>query len=385
MNSGIYVIQNLVNGKYYVGSAVRLQKRWKYHRWSLLKNRHGNRHLQNAWDKYGEQSFVFNVLEYVEPERLLDRETFWIQLLRATDRDYGYNIAFIAGSNLGTKRTDETKQKIGQKHRGKKLSQEQIELLRRVNLGRKLTDEAKAKIAVASRGRRHSESAKEKIRQAAYGNTRALGFKHNNEFKEKCRLNNLGNKNALGCKRSSEERKRLRQFNLGKKWSLGCKRSEESKEKMRQAALKREEKRRGWTHSPEVRDKISRALKGKKQSPVSIENMTKAQRKRAELLKEMNMVPVSFKGHKHSEESKAKMSQTRKGRKHTEETKEKMRQSQLRRLELKKKGLGPSLDPNEPTPHSNTEIHPAPESPELPLDQLDTIHQEDDPHHLTSQ
>jgi group I intron endonuclease len=64
MNTGIYQILNKVNGKSYVGSAVNIKKRWAVHRHTLRNNKNSP-HLQKAWNKYGEESFEFNVLEYV--------------------------------------------------------------------------------------------------------------------------------------------------------------------------------------------------------------------------------------------------------------------------------------------------------------------------------
>lgn len=40
----------------------------------LNRNVHNNKHLQNAWNKYGEESFEFNVLEYCDVELLNERE-----------------------------------------------------------------------------------------------------------------------------------------------------------------------------------------------------------------------------------------------------------------------------------------------------------------------
>lgn len=62
MASGIYLITNTVNQKKYIGSSVNINRRWKQHRWALCMNRHRNAHLQAAWNKYGEQSFKFEIL-----------------------------------------------------------------------------------------------------------------------------------------------------------------------------------------------------------------------------------------------------------------------------------------------------------------------------------
>ena len=74
-SSGIYMLYNIVDNKYYIGSAVNLRERWLGHKSFLNCNNHHSQHLQNAWNKYGEQSFKFQVLEYVaDKNELLKRE-----------------------------------------------------------------------------------------------------------------------------------------------------------------------------------------------------------------------------------------------------------------------------------------------------------------------
>ena len=61
--SGIYRILNRVNGKLYVGSAVEIENRWKTHLACLRGKYHINKHLENAWLKYGEEAFLFEIIE----------------------------------------------------------------------------------------------------------------------------------------------------------------------------------------------------------------------------------------------------------------------------------------------------------------------------------
>ena len=75
--SGIYQIRNLVNGKIYVGSSINLHVRKLSHFNSLKRNDHANQHLQKAYNKYGLDKFVFEVLEYVEKDMLLEREQYY--------------------------------------------------------------------------------------------------------------------------------------------------------------------------------------------------------------------------------------------------------------------------------------------------------------------
>lgn len=61
--SGIYQIRNIINNKIYVGSTVCFKNRWAVHLFLLDRNKHGNSHLQSAWNKYGKDNFIFEILE----------------------------------------------------------------------------------------------------------------------------------------------------------------------------------------------------------------------------------------------------------------------------------------------------------------------------------
>lgn len=67
--NGIYKITNVINSKIYIGSTCctgGLKRRWVVHKSALNHNRHANRHLQLAWNKYGQENFVFEPLEIIE-------------------------------------------------------------------------------------------------------------------------------------------------------------------------------------------------------------------------------------------------------------------------------------------------------------------------------
>lgn len=92
MLSGIYKIINTKNGKFYLGSAKNLQKRWRRHLNALGKNIHENLHLQRAFNKYGREFFEFQVVENCEISELLIREQYYLDLLTPWDITIGYNI-----------------------------------------------------------------------------------------------------------------------------------------------------------------------------------------------------------------------------------------------------------------------------------------------------
>ena len=90
---GIYQIKNLKNDKIYIGSSKAIYKRWHDHKSKLLKNKHENPYLQNAWNKYGEEYFKLSIIEKVEDNSLLlIKETEHILKNKSTCPEHGYNI-----------------------------------------------------------------------------------------------------------------------------------------------------------------------------------------------------------------------------------------------------------------------------------------------------
>ena len=99
MNSGIYRITNIINGKFYVGQTIDLIARKSSHFVYLRGNNHHNPKLQAAYNKYGAEAFVFEALERVDRINLAEREAFWVTKLNAIE--LGYNIK--EGGRLGGK------------------------------------------------------------------------------------------------------------------------------------------------------------------------------------------------------------------------------------------------------------------------------------------
>jgi group I intron endonuclease len=83
LQGGIYAIRCLPNSRLYIGSAKNFRTRWRAHRSLLRSKRHPNPKLQKAWNRHGESSFSFEVLEVVDdPARLAERERVWIDRLQ---------------------------------------------------------------------------------------------------------------------------------------------------------------------------------------------------------------------------------------------------------------------------------------------------------------
>lgn len=122
MASGIYAIQNLQNGKRYIGKSVDLEKRKTEHKNGLIAGRHYNKHLQNAWNKG--YDFAFMVVEYCDKEDLDKRERFWIKEYNTTDPSCGYNICKGGEGCLGRPCSTETREKLSKAQKGRHVPEE---------------------------------------------------------------------------------------------------------------------------------------------------------------------------------------------------------------------------------------------------------------------
>lgn len=90
--SGIYKIENLINGKIYIGSSINMESRFKSHFGALRGNRHHNIYLQRSFNKHGEDNFDFEVIEQCDKGIMLEREQYYIDLFDCANRLIGYNI-----------------------------------------------------------------------------------------------------------------------------------------------------------------------------------------------------------------------------------------------------------------------------------------------------
>ena len=103
-NCGIYKITNLKNNKAYIGQSTDIKSRWNNHKIELRNNTHRNSHLQNSFNKYGEDAFEFRILERTFEENLDNAEEYWINYFDSTDPEKGYNLKY--GGNYSRQRED---------------------------------------------------------------------------------------------------------------------------------------------------------------------------------------------------------------------------------------------------------------------------------------
>jgi group I intron endonuclease len=137
----VYKILNTINNKFYIGSTIHFTTRKREHIYALKHKIHRNSLLQRAWDKYGEENFKFEILEILDTnadlKKILETEQKYLDLLLPYEREIGYNLNPVAGSNLGFKMPESAKEKLKIINTGKKHSLETRRRISEIQKGKK--------------------------------------------------------------------------------------------------------------------------------------------------------------------------------------------------------------------------------------------------------
>jgi group I intron endonuclease len=97
--AGVFLIKNTANGKVFLGSSLNLEGPLNRHKFALTMGQHRNAMLQQEWNEYGADRFVFEILEVVKVKddqnfNLVDEltliEQIWLEKLQPFG-DRGYN------------------------------------------------------------------------------------------------------------------------------------------------------------------------------------------------------------------------------------------------------------------------------------------------------
>ena len=251
--SGIYKIVNTINGYFYVGSSVQLQERWRQHKKLLVENKHINPKLQNAWNSYGADAFVFQVLEVTRFDKQgnVVREQYYLDTLKPYERTIGYNLCAKAAVPPGP-HTKEAREKISKANKGRKRTGQALANIKEANRQRTgkhhwtLSEESKRKHSIANKGKkRTAEYCKRSSEQAKL---KFVGLSA--EERKQYVLDSIGIPTPEQVIRRDEHMRQLGKARKGKPLS------ETAKQKMRNRVV-----------SSETRKKLSQANQGKKKTP----------------------------------------------------------------------------------------------------------------------
>lgn len=103
---GIYQIKNIIDDQVYIGSSADTSDRLTKHKGMLKRNEHHCKHLQNAWNKYGERFFTFSVIVELKNEAaLIEIEQHLMDKYKADG--LLYNSSPTAGRTTGYRHTKE--------------------------------------------------------------------------------------------------------------------------------------------------------------------------------------------------------------------------------------------------------------------------------------
>lgn len=120
--SGIYKITNIINNKYYVGSAYNLYKRYVDHKSAIENNRHHNKQISRFVKKYGIDKLKFELIEYCDIIYLESKEQEYIN-----NSKYLFNESKnVKSPNRGKKLSQEHKRKISESIKSKNIIRSQI-------------------------------------------------------------------------------------------------------------------------------------------------------------------------------------------------------------------------------------------------------------------
>jgi len=168
MSVGVYKITNKTNDKFYIGSSTNIGFRWNAHLHLLRNKKHGNRKLQNSFNKHGECSFYIEILEICKEDVLISREQYYMDTINPS-----YNIQKIAGkppSPKGIKRSLATREKHRMAQLGKKIPyapRPSNSGENHKNFGKPLPEEIKKKISKANKGKTRSDEFRKKMSEIA--------------------------------------------------------------------------------------------------------------------------------------------------------------------------------------------------------------------------
>lgn len=222
MISGIYRIKNILNNKCYYGSSKDINKRWNRHKNELNKNKHGNILLQKSWNKYGNENFIFEIIEECDINLLLEKEQYYL------DKNPEFNISKKSSgcdniSDNPNRNEIIKKMSIANKLKYENLSQERKSNIslssigeKNYNYGKKWSDDKKKRASEIKKEyyKNHEHYNKNKKFEDIYDDVKSKELRNN---LSKLASERVGEKNPFYGKHHTEEYKnksRIRQIGV---------------------------------------------------------------------------------------------------------------------------------------------------------------------------
>lgn len=162
---GVYCIEHIYTGRFYIGSSKKIRGRFAHHRWSLRNGRHDSEKLQKAWTSFGEAAFRFRTLIVCQEADLSLYERLAISAFGAAS--LGFN-TYANATPIGHTHGSEVGQKISASLTGRRHRPETIEKMR----AWKRPQELKERISASNRGREKTPEHRQKLAAALVGRKR---------------------------------------------------------------------------------------------------------------------------------------------------------------------------------------------------------------------
>lgn len=84
-STGIYKIENKINGRVYIGQSVNIENRWREHK---RGKQSPNMVISRAIKKYGSSHFTFGIIELCSRADLNTKEVYWISVYNSYKKGY---------------------------------------------------------------------------------------------------------------------------------------------------------------------------------------------------------------------------------------------------------------------------------------------------------
>ena len=217
MTCGIYKIENIINKKVYIGQSTRCEYRMNRHRALLNSKKHQNKYLQNSWEKYKEESFLFKLIVKCKTDSLDNIEKKLIK--EARKNNLCYNLE--SGGHKLKKHSESTKNKISKALLGKKIKD--TSNMGKSRIGKKLSIETRKKLIKNHKGftgKNHSKKSKKIISSSLKGHIVSIETRNKISRKLKGKMSEENKKkvynNLKGYVFTEKDKKKISDSKRGK-------------------------------------------------------------------------------------------------------------------------------------------------------------------------